>query len=136
MIDNSDRSGNGTNGGAVWLLESMWKSHPIDTTTGKAKSPEQWNWPAIDWEGGFVDSDPNYRYRYDGEEYRHEPAIDDPLPLSSREAAKVGPLSRPAASWSEEDLRRVMASPPTCSRTIRAARGRMPWCATGSSGMR
>jgi hypothetical protein len=52
-----------------------------------------------------------YLYPYGGEEYRHEPAIDDPLPLGPGEAAVVNPLSRPVAGWSESDLRRVMASP-------------------------
>lgn len=109
VMNRSDRSGSGTSGGAVWLPQSIWESHPIDTTTGKEKPPEEWNWPAIDWEGGIVDSDPNYVYPYGGEEYRHEPAIDDPLPLGPGKAV-VSPLSRPVAGWSEDDLRRVMAS--------------------------
>ena len=71
--------------------------------------PEAWNWPHTNWESG-VDSDPTYRYPYGGEEHRHEPAI-DVLPLTPKDAAQVNPLARPVASWSEDDLRRLMASP-------------------------
>jgi hypothetical protein len=74
------------------------------------KTPENSNWPEINWEAGTVEGDPGYRYPYAGEEYRHEPAIDDPLPLGPG-GAVVNPLSRPVAGWSEDDLRRVMASP-------------------------
>ena len=52
-----------------------------------------------------------YKYPYGGEEHRYEPAIDDELPLNLEDAARMNPLSRPVASWSEDDLRRVMASP-------------------------
>jgi hypothetical protein len=83
----------------------------LDTKTGKEKSPEEWNWPATNWEDGTVDSDPTYRYPYGAEEHRHEPAIDHPLPLSAEDAAEVNPLSRPVASWSEDDRQEVMASP-------------------------
>jgi hypothetical protein len=44
--------------------------------------PENSNWPEIDWEGGSVDSNPLYRYPYGGEQYRYEPAIDDPRAIS------------------------------------------------------
>jgi hypothetical protein len=111
VMDSSDRSGNGADGGVVWLPESEWKSHPVDTEAGREKSPAEWNWPATNWEDGTVDSDPTYRYPYGGEEHRHEPAIDDALPLNPEDAVETNPLSRPVASWSEDDLCRVMASP-------------------------
>ena len=54
IIDRSDRSGNGANGGAVWLPESEWKNHPKEEKTGKEKPPSGWNWPNIDWSNGRV----------------------------------------------------------------------------------
>jgi hypothetical protein len=111
IIDRSDRSGNGAGGGAMWLPESEWRSHPVNTETKKEKSAEEWNWPATNWKDGTVDSDPTYRYPYGGEKHRHEPAIDDALPPNPEDAAQMNPLSRPVASWSEDDLRQVMASP-------------------------
>ncbi|MGH6917406.1 MAG: DUF6973 domain-containing protein, partial [Geminicoccaceae bacterium] len=106
-------SGDGSDGGAVWLPESQWSSHPKDPTTGEELPPENWDWPEIDWEGGSVESNPLYRYPYGGEEHRHEPAIDDPRAIldPAGPASDINPLSRPVASWNEDDLRRVMASP-------------------------
>jgi hypothetical protein len=111
IIDRSDRSGNGANGGAVWLRELEWSNHPKDRITGEELSPEGWNWPDIDWINGQVPNPVSYKYPYGGEEHRHEPAIDDELPMNPEDAAEMNPLSRPVASWSDEDLRRVMASP-------------------------
>jgi hypothetical protein len=37
--------------------------------------------------------------------------LDDPIPMALEQGAAVNPQSRPVASWSEDDLRRVMASP-------------------------
>jgi hypothetical protein len=108
-MDRSDRSGNGTNGGAVWLPEAQWSNHPKDRQTGKELPPSQWNWPNVDWIKGRVPNPVPYEYPYGGEEHRHEPTIDDPVPMA--QGAEVNPLSRPVASWSKEDLRRVMASP-------------------------
>ena len=51
-------SGDGFDGGAVWLPESQWSSHPKDPETGEELLPENWNWPEIDWEGGSVESNP------------------------------------------------------------------------------
>ena len=46
-----------------------------------------------------------YKYPYGGEEHRDEPATDDELPLNPRDSAQMNPLSRPGASWSDDDLR-------------------------------
>jgi hypothetical protein len=71
-----------------------------------------WNWPEIDWNKS-VDSDPDYRYPFGDESSRFTPAIDEPEAIldPTRPVSEVNPLSRPVASWSEGDLRRVMASP-------------------------
>jgi hypothetical protein len=82
-----------------------------DEKTGKEKPPSGWNWPNIDWIGGRVPNTVPYHYPYGGEEHRHEPAIDDLLPLNPEDAAQMNPLSWPVASWSEDDLRQVMTSP-------------------------
>jgi hypothetical protein len=111
IIDRSDRSGNGADGGAVWLTQSEWKNHPKDERTGKEKPPSGSNWPDVDWINGRVPNPVRYEYPYGGDAHRHEPAIDDALPLNPEDAAQMNPLSRPVASWSAEDLRRVMASP-------------------------
>ena len=62
VIGRSDRSGNGGNGGAVWLGESEWKNHPKDERTGKEKPPSGWNWPNIDWINGRVRNRVPYKY--------------------------------------------------------------------------
>jgi hypothetical protein len=94
----------------VWLPQSEWSNHPKDKT-GKERPPSEWNWPRTDWINGQVPNPRPYKYPYGGEEYRHEPRIDDPVPMALEQGAAVNPLSRPVASWSKEDLRRVMASP-------------------------
>jgi hypothetical protein len=111
IIDRSDRSGNGVNGGAVWLERSAWSNHPKDRITGEELLSDVWNWPQTDWINGRVPNPVPYKYPYGGDEHRHEPTIDDPLPLDPEDAAEMNPLSRPVASWSEDDLRRVIASP-------------------------
>jgi hypothetical protein len=98
-------------GGAVWLPKSEWTNNPKDRETGEELQPSGWNWPNTDWINGRVPNPVRYFYPYGGEEYRHEPAIDDPLPPAPGRAAVVNPLSRPVAGWSEDDLRGVMASP-------------------------
>ncbi|MGH6898279.1 MAG: hypothetical protein ACREJ5_17305, partial [Geminicoccaceae bacterium] len=134
IIDRSDRSGNGADGGAVWLPEPEWSNHPKDRITGELP-PEGWNWPNIDWINGRVPNPVPYEYPYGGEEHRHDPAIDDELPLDPEDAAQMSPLSRPVASWSEDDLRRVMASR-VYWQPGHPGRGRTRRCASGSSGPR
>jgi len=75
---------------------------PKDPLTSEELPPESRNWPEIEWEGGSLDSNPLYRYPYGGEEHRHEPALDDELPLNPQDAAQMNPLSRPMASWSRK----------------------------------
>jgi hypothetical protein len=110
IMDRSDPSGSGVDGGAAWLTPSLWKGHPKDEITGEELPPTDWNWPDIDWINGRVPNPVPYVYPYGGEEYRREPAIDNPLPLGPAGAAVVNPLSLPVAGWSEDDLRQVMAS--------------------------
>jgi hypothetical protein len=40
IIDRSDRSGKGAEGGAVWLPQPEWSNHPKDTITGEELPPE------------------------------------------------------------------------------------------------
>jgi hypothetical protein len=98
------------NSGAVWLERSAWSNHPTDRITGEELPSDAWNWPQTDWINGRVPNPVPYKYPYGGEEHRHEPTIDDPLPLNPENAAEMNPLSRPVASWSEDDLRRVIPS--------------------------
>jgi hypothetical protein len=115
---------------------------PKDPLTSEELPPESRNWPEIEWEGGSLDSNPLYRYPYGGEEHRHEPALDDELPLNPQDAAQTPrrgadePTLAAGGELEPEDLRRVMASP-ACWQPNHPGRARhTPWCANGSSGPR
>jgi hypothetical protein len=113
FLEDSDRSGNAANGGAVWLPGSTWTNHPKDDLTNEELPPERWSWPEIDWINGRVEPRNPYRYPYGGEEYRYDPFLDGASPTMALPSppSEVDPLSRPVVTWSEKDLQSLMNSP-------------------------
>jgi hypothetical protein len=111
FMDQSDRSGRGNNDSAMWLSPSKWSNHPKDKS-GKELPRESWNWPETDWINGRVPLDPPYEYPYGSGKWRLF-GIGDPGPIldPAGPVSAVNPLLRPVETWSEDDLRRVMASP-------------------------
>jgi hypothetical protein len=96
VLDRSDRSGAGGDGQAAWLPASKWKKNPVD----RAGKPLPIKWPQIDWSD--VEDLP-YDYPFGGEEHRYSGE-------SGSRADEIPALERAVGTWSEDDVRRVMAS--------------------------
>ena len=83
--------------GARWLSNVQWQKNPVD----KPGNPFELNWPDTDWVNGVQHL--SYDYPFGGEEHRYSAE-------SGSRADEIPALERAVGTWSEDDVRRVMAS--------------------------